>query len=72
MSYDCPHGDDPNMCPPCQSPPRGNKRATKVTSDATRMLARFKTQCPACHGLIRIDDPIAKVDDVWVHEESCA
>lgn len=75
MSYDCPHGDDPRSCPPCQSKNLGKRLPPRLSSSTARdgvtIDARFKSQCPRCRELIDIDDRITMTQDGWVCEE-CA
>lgn len=44
---ECPHGDDPNSCPPCQNPPRG-RRLRNERSPGPRFTAAYASPCPGC------------------------
>lgn len=43
---DCPHGDDPLLCPPCQGPPGGTLRF--VTPDSRPFSAQYDGECAGC------------------------
>lgn len=67
-AVDCPHGDDPTTCPPCQT------QATTITSTPTvlaRSTAIHPTTCLQCDQPIRHGDPIVLTDDgpPWTHED---
>ena len=75
----CPHDDIPEACPVCHREKviarggqvGGRSRAKMTSSSAqrgSRTFARFKSQCPLCMGLIRLDSAIIMSSDGWAHE----
>lgn len=66
MFTECPHGDDPAICPPCQGPTILGDGAAEVFT----ARARLEGWCPECRQEIEVGDLIAKVGDrPWAHEE---
>lgn len=60
MNEECPHGDDPALCPPCQRVP--------APSPVLSIPARFASTCPACERPIAAGDTIVKydADEPWL------
>jgi hypothetical protein len=74
---DCPHGDDPATCPPCQR--ARQVRAAPVPEEWViyrRAVAARSAPCPYCGRRIEPGDPIALIgpdrqDAEWAHA-TCA
>lgn len=62
----CPHGDDPNLCPPCQGP-----ASLERTDVGPVFVARRVSDCPSCATEIVPGDEARMVDGV-TQCRSCA
>lgn len=58
MADECPHGGDPNCCPPCQQPAQGRKLPRWRT--ARTLTARFNGRCRECADPIDVGDVVAQ------------
>lgn len=62
---DCPHGDDPTLCPPCQRPPKGKR--VRGGGIGPRFTARYRTDCPGCPVEIEPGDDVRVWDRTTWH-----
>lgn len=68
---ECPHGGDPNSCPPCVT---ARRKADRVAQDVSQPFrARFGGHCPLCNLPIYPDQLIVlqgqRPDAVAMHED---
>ena len=64
---DCPHGDDPAICPPCQGAALPRTVTTREWSAA--FPARYEGDCRGCGFVINVGDPIRASDGEYRHAD---
>lgn len=56
---ECPHGDDPQVCPPCNPTAAPRLAAGRV---GPPFPSRFAGRCAGCEGIIDVGEPIRRVE----------
>lgn len=67
MTY-CVHEEDPNLCPPCQNPPKGRR----LGQGRRTFVARYRGWCSVCGDAIEPGDRVRTGASGGVVCEPCA